>query len=95
MNIQSRSDTGKSKTRTVSAAEANRQFSALLRAVQEGETITITSRGVSVAVLQPFDANAAEAEAEARQRAWNAYLADLQSRPLLHLGKFNREDCYE
>jgi len=38
---------------TISAAEANRQFSKLLRAVEAGETITITSHGRPVARLCP------------------------------------------
>ena len=37
----------------VSAAEANRNFSALLRRVQQGERITITSRARPVAEIAP------------------------------------------
>jgi prevent-host-death family protein len=39
--------------RTVSAAEANREFSKLLQAVRDGETVLITSRGEPVATLGP------------------------------------------
>eukprot|EP01037_Dinobryon_pediforme_P022129 gene22129-23184_t len=41
--------------KTVSAAEANRQFSKLLREVAAGETIEITSHGQPVAKISPPD----------------------------------------
>lgn len=37
----------------ISAAVANRQFSALLRRVAQGETLTVTSRGKPVATISP------------------------------------------
>jgi len=43
---------------TVSAAEANRQFSRILRAVEAGETFTVTSHGLPVAriaLIEPAD----------------------------------------
>lgn len=40
--------------RCVSAADANREFSKILRDVREGETITVTSRGEPVAVISPI-----------------------------------------
>ena len=39
---------------TVAAAEANRQFSALLQQVKKGASYQITSRGEPVAVLMTF-----------------------------------------
>ena len=38
---------------TVSAADANREFSKLLRRVREGQSVTITSHGRPVAKLVP------------------------------------------
>lgn len=38
---------------TVSAAEANRQFSSLLRQVSQGETVTVLSHGRPVATISP------------------------------------------
>lgn len=38
---------------SVSAADANREFSKLLRRVREGQTVTITSHGRPVARLVP------------------------------------------
>ncbi|HNT38908.1 MAG TPA: type II toxin-antitoxin system prevent-host-death family antitoxin [Rubrivivax sp.] len=39
--------------KTVSAAEANRQFSAVLREVAAGNTVLVTSRGKPVAKIEP------------------------------------------
>jgi len=39
--------------KTVTASEANRQFSAVLRSVAQGERVTVTSRGVPVATIEP------------------------------------------
>lgn len=56
--------------RTVSAREANQQFSKLLEAAVEGEEVTITRRGVPVAKLVPVGKAAAGAmDAEAKRRA--------------------------
>ena len=46
---------------TMTAANANRHFSSLLRDARAGQTIQITSRGKPVAVVEPiaaYDANA-------------------------------------
>jgi prevent-host-death family protein len=48
-------------TLTIPAAEANRQFSKLLRAVREGARVIITSHGEPVAQLGPPDVQADEA----------------------------------
>ena len=47
------------KTRTVTATEANRSFSKLLRAVEHGERVEITSHGRRVAVIAPVETKAA------------------------------------
>lgn len=43
---------------TVSATEANRQFSRLLRDVENGGRVTITKDGRPVAILTPIEADA-------------------------------------
>ncbi|CAN5455219.1 type II toxin-antitoxin system Phd/YefM family antitoxin [soil metagenome] len=57
--------------KTISAAEANRQFSKLLRDVKAGESVTITSHGEPVAQIIPVDA-ARNKRAKARKEllAW-------------------------
>jgi prevent-host-death family protein len=56
--------------RTVSAREANQQFSKILEMAAGGEEVTITRRGVPVAKLVPVpggDAEAAERERRKRE----------------------------
>jgi prevent-host-death family protein len=43
------------KTRTVTATEANRSFSKLLRAVERGERVEISSHGRIVAIMAPAE----------------------------------------
>ena len=52
---------------TISAADANRHFSALLRRVTQGERVTVTARGKPVATLAPV-APASDAPREASRR---------------------------
>jgi prevent-host-death family protein len=75
--------------RTVSAAEANRQFSQLLREVREGETIVVTSHGTPVATIVPADRAGA-----ARTLARSALLARLRAQPAVDIGRWRREDLY-
>jgi prevent-host-death family protein len=74
----------------VSAAEANRQFSKILRAVEAGDTITITSHGRPVARLCP--ANAPDPSRIAARRRLLAWLGD---QPTQNLGKWSRDELYE
>lgn len=80
--------------RTVSAREANQQFSKLLEAAVLGEEVTITRRGVPVAKLVPIGEARTEAvDAEARRRAAIEWL---RSGPLP--GKapsWTRDELYE
>jgi prevent-host-death family protein len=54
--------------RTVSAREANQQFSKILRAAAGGEEVTITQRGVPVAKLVPLAAADSRDSAERERR---------------------------
>ena len=75
----------------VSAADANRNFSQLLRAVREEHaTYVVTSHGKPVAKIVPFDT-----DANLSARARTALLARLRSEPLAHAGRWKREDLYE
>jgi prevent-host-death family protein len=40
--------------KTVTASDANRQFSSLLRQVTQGQSVVITSRGKAVATMSPL-----------------------------------------
>lgn len=52
--------------RRISAANANRDFSKILREVREGETITVTSRGEPVAIIAPIGATAQPGQEDAK-----------------------------
>jgi prevent-host-death family protein len=54
--------------KTLTAAEANRQFSAVLRRVAEGETVLVTSRGKPVATIAPAYSYTDPAREHAKQR---------------------------
>lgn len=54
--------------RHVSAANANRHFSKLLRDVKAGVPVTITAHGLPVAVLAPVSGQATAEEKQARAR---------------------------
>jgi prevent-host-death family protein len=76
--------------KTVTAAEANRDFSKLLRSVREGESFIVTSHGTPVAKLVPFEDDLARRE-EAKQRL----LERLRNQPTLNLPRATREDMNE
>ena len=80
-------------TLTIPAAEANRQFSRLLRAVREGARVIITSHGEPVAQLGPPDTQADEAA------RLNEALAALESQweqagPIV-VGAWTRDELYD
>lgn len=76
--------------KTVTAAEANRDFSKLLRSVREGKSFIVTSHGTPVAKLVPIEDDLARREV-AKQRL----LERLRSQPALNLGKWTRDELYD
>ena len=74
----------------VSAAEANREFSKLLRGVREGNSYIVTSHGRPVAKLVPVVDNQL-----AREKARQELLAELRTRPILNVGRWTRDDLYD
>ena len=78
--------------KTVTAAQANRQFSAVLREVAHGERVLITSHGKPVAALVPAD----DAVVDEQRRAAHARLmARLRSQPALGPIDWTRDDLYD
>ena len=75
---------------TVSAAEANRNFSQILRGVREGQTYVVTSHGRPVARIGPADAGERIA-AEARA----ALLGRLRKQPVVQAGPWTRDELYD
>jgi prevent-host-death family protein len=74
----------------ISATDANRKFSVLLKGVREGRSYVVTSHGKPVARLIPagkHDAISAGARA--------ALLERLERQPLVRAGRWTREELYE
>ena len=78
--------------KTVSAAEANRNFSKILREVGAGASVVVTSRGKPVAVIQPAPE---EPKRPSRAEAWSRLRKRLEAQPALNLGRFRRDWAYE
>jgi prevent-host-death family protein len=76
--------------KTITAAEANRRFSRLLREVREGTSYLVTLQGTPVATLAPADG-----DLRARMRARDALLARLRERPATDIGRWNRDELYD
>jgi prevent-host-death family protein len=75
----------------ISAAEANRQFSRLLREVrEEGASYVITSHGKPVARIVPIDA-----ADEGRDRARAQLLDRLKKQSLVKAKPWSRDELYE
>ncbi len=82
-------------TKQVTAAEANRNFSGLLRDVATGDTIVVTSHGRPVAKITAFDEGGATFETEARSQAVKRLWERLAKQPALNLGKMSRDEIYD
>ena len=74
----------------VTAADANRDFSKLLRAVRNGDSIVITSHGKPVAKIVPFVTGD-----RVRDAAKARLLARLDAQPTVNIGPWTRDELYE
>jgi prevent-host-death family protein len=74
----------------VSAADANRKFSALLRAVREGQSYVVTSHGKAVAKIVPAEKNNG-----VTRGARAVLLRRLRSEPVVTIGRWSRAELYE
>ena len=74
----------------ISAADANRRFSLLLRGVREGHSYVVTSHGKPVARLAP-----AGKYEEVATGARTALLSRLEKQPVVHAGRWARDELYE
>ena len=74
---------------SVSAAEANREFSRLLRGVREGRRYVVTSHGRPVARIVP--AGGDDGAAGAR----TALFSRLARQPVIRARRWTRDELYE
>ena len=76
--------------KTISAANANRYFSSVLRDVATGEVVTVVSRGKPVAVI-----SAANKEDAFKLRAHKNLVERLKSQPSTGARNWTRDELYE
>ncbi len=74
----------------VSAADANRRFSLLLRGVREGNSYVVTSHGKPVARIIP-----AGKRDEVAAGARSTLLSRLEKQPIIDAGRWTRDELYE
>ncbi|WP_323989403.1 type II toxin-antitoxin system Phd/YefM family antitoxin [Nguyenibacter sp. L1] len=74
----------------VSAADANRRFSFLLRGVRAGHSYVVTSHGKPVARLVPAGGHDNVADS-----ARAALLSRLERQPVMNAGRWTRDELYE
>ncbi len=81
--------------KTITAAEANRNFSKLLRQAESGETVLVTSHGRPIARIAPaFDQNDAIVAAR-RCESREVLFKRLRAQPSLNVGKMTRDEIYD
>lgn len=75
---------------TATAADANREFSALLARVKRGQSVTITSHGEPVARMVPVGAGATVTQA-----ARVSLFTRLRGARVQTVGRWTRDELYE
>lgn len=76
--------------KAVSAADANRNFSKLLRDVRGGRSFVITSHGKPVAKIVPVDE-----DVDRREAAKAVLLKRLRTQRGVHIGRWTRDELYD
>ncbi len=76
--------------KSVSAVEANRHFSQILRSVREGESFVVTAHGRPVARIVPV-----QPEDRDKAAAFDRLMARLQSQPVTDIGRWTRDELYD
>lgn len=75
---------------SISSADANRNFSSLLRAVRDGESYVVTSHGKPVARIVPAGRHEAVATT-----ARDLLLQRLAGHPVQEIGRWSRDELYD
>lgn len=76
--------------KAISAADANRRFSELLRSVKKGRSVIVTSHGKPVAKITPL----AEDE-RTLGKARSALFARLRKERAVDAGRWTRDELYD
>lgn len=75
----------------VSASDANRRFSKLLRRVRDGHSVVVTSHGRHVARILPVE----EGDGPLPRGARATLMARLRAQRVVNVGRWTREELYE
>jgi prevent-host-death family protein len=76
--------------KAVSAADANRRFSELLRTVKKGGSVVVTSHGKPVAKISPVVEDDLAAEG-----ARSALFTRLRRERVVNVGRWTRDELYD
>ena len=76
--------------KAVSAADANRRFSEILRTVKQGRSVVVTSHGKPVAKITPVVEDELAAEG-----ARSALFARLRTARPVNAGRWTRDELYD
>ena len=74
----------------ISAADANRSFSKVLRRVRDGHSVVVTSHGEPVARIVPIT----EHNGRAALGAQRSLLERLRAEPVVDVGRWTRDELY-
>ena len=75
--------------KAISAADANRKFSQLLREVKEGRSYVVTSHGRPVARISPIE------KGDEADRAHDVLLKRLGAQKAIDIGPWTRDELYD
>jgi prevent-host-death family protein len=78
--------------KAISAANANRKFSQLLRDVREGQSYVVTSHGRPVARIAPVLAKQGKV---GDSPGWGRLLRRLRKQPVINIGRWTRDELYD
>ena len=78
--------------KAISAADANRNFSRLLREVKEGQSYVVTSHGRPVARIEPVQAKPGKV---GDSPAWQALMRRLRRQSPIDIGPWTRDELYD
>ena len=82
-----------SETLTISATEANRSFSKLLKLVEQGKHVIVTSHGRKVASISPLENE--QAAREKRHKMLEELQAHWATIEPVTVGPWTREELYD
>lgn len=75
--------------KTVSAADANRKFSEILREVKQGQSYVVTSHGRAVARIAPVRGT------QEQTAARTSLVRRLRSEEVVRVGRWKRDELYD